>query len=208
MENTEAICTKEALQYNFTNEGGIDYHYRFLKNIMGLWMIQEVKRNYNDQYSFSEFVELARATNHFHAIVHVDDDRFLKPANMIEEIQKACAETSQQVPQTPGEVARCVFDSLVASYVNAIEQIEVLFGKRYSKINIVGGGCQNELLNQLIADATNKEVFAGPMEATVIGNLLAQLMALGEVQSLEEARTIVQQSFAIKKYTPAQSYVN
>ncbi|MGN7941201.1 MULTISPECIES: rhamnulokinase [Bacillaceae] len=200
VENHFPICVPKALEYNFTNEGGLDYRFRFLKNIMGLWMIQEVKRNYDDRYSFAELVELARSETEFHSIVNVDDDRFLKPDNMIEEIQAYCLETKQQVPETPGQLAKCVYESLVESYKNAINEIEEIFEKTYSKINVIGGGCQNEMLNQLIADVLQKEVYAGPVEATAIGNLVAQLMALGEIANIDEARKIIKDSFEVKTY--------
>ncbi|WP_456271146.1 rhamnulokinase [Bacillus sp. AK031] len=205
VENSFPICVPKALQYNFTNEGGIDYRFRFLKNIMGLWMIQEVKRNYNDKYSFSDLVELARNEKEFQSIVNVDDDRFLKPENMIEEIQEYCKETNQQVPNTPGQVAKCVYDSLVQSYKIAISQIEEIFEKTFPKVNVIGGGCQNEMLNQLIADETHKEVAAGPVEATAIGNIVSQLIALGEIKDITEARTIIKKSFEVKSFK--QTYV-
>jgi len=208
VENHFPICITKALDYNFTNEGGIDYRFRFLKNIMGLWMIQEIKRNYNDEYSFPELVELAKGVEGFTSTVNVDEDRFLKPDNMIEELQKYCYETNQQIPQSPGEVAKCVFDSLAVSYQQAINQIEEIYEKEFSKINVIGGGCQNEMLNQLIADVTKKEVYAGPVEATAIGNLLAQLMALDEIKDINEGRTIIKNSFEVKKFTHKEAYVN
>lgn len=208
VENRFPICITKALDYNFTNEGGLDYQYRFLKNIMGLWMIQEVKRNYNDEYSFSELVELARGASEFRALVNVNDDRFLKPENMIREIQNYCAETGQQIPATPGEVAKCVYDSLASSYKTAVDQIEEIFEQKFDKINVIGGGCQNEMLNQLIANVTNKEVFAGPVEATAIGNIAAQFLALGDIEDIKEARNIIKHSFEVKKYMPEQQLVN
>ena len=204
VENSFPICITKALDYNFTNEGGVDYRYRFLKNIMGLWMIQEVKRNYQDQYSFAEFVELAKGADKFHSTVNVNDDRFLKPDNMIEAIQGYCIETGQPIPETPGEVAKCVYDSLVESYVTAINKIEEIFERPFPSINIIGGGCQNEMLNQLIADATRKTVYAGPVEATAIGNIVSQLIALGEIENVEEARQIIKKSFDVKKYEANQ----
>ncbi|WP_042462328.1 rhamnulokinase [Neobacillus dielmonensis] len=207
-ENYFPICVTKALDYNFTNEGGIDYQYRFLKNIMGLWMIQEVKRNYNDEYSFARFVELAEAAKDFKSIVNVNDDRFLKPDNMVQEIMNYCVETGQPIPSTPGEVAKCVYDSLAVSYQDAVKEIEEIFEKQFEKINVIGGGCQNEMLNQLIADVTNKEVNAGPVEATAIGNIAAQLMALGEIQEINQARGIIKESFEVKKYLPAQPVKN
>ncbi|ALX49016.1 rhamnulokinase [Lentibacillus amyloliquefaciens] len=200
VENNFPICVTKALDYNFTNEGGIDYRFRFLKNIMGLWMIQEVKRNYHNRYTFADFAEMADQVDDFHSTVNVDDDRFLKPKNMIEEIQKYCRETNQTVPETSGEVAKCVFDSLSVSYQTAIDQIEEVYEKEFKKINVIGGGSQNEMLNQLIADTTQKEVIAGPFEATAIGNLASQLISLGEIENLNEARQIVKNSFEMKVF--------
>lgn len=200
VENRFPICVTKALDYNFTNEGGIDYRFRFLKNIMGLWMIQEVRRNYQNQYSFSEFVELAKAAHDFRSIVNVNDDRFLKPENMVEEIQNYCVETGQPIPATPGEIAKCVYDSLVDSYITAINEIEEIFEQSFPSINIIGGGCQNEMLNQLLAEATKKDVYAGPIEATAIGNIISQFIALGEIDSLTEARQMIKKSFEIKAY--------
>lgn len=207
VENRFPICVTKALDYNFTNEGGIDYRYRFLKNIMGLWMIQEVRRNYNNEYSFAKFVELAKEAQGFSSIVNVNDNRFLKPDNMVEEIQNYCLETGQQVPATPGEIAKCVYDSLVDSYVTAINEIEEIFEKTFPSINIIGGGCQNEMLNQLLAEASQKDVYAGPIEATAIGNIVSQFIALGEIDSLSEARQMIKQSFEIKAYKAAEDVI-
>jgi rhamnulokinase len=202
VENLSPICDTRALAFNFTNEGGMDYRFRFLKNIMGLWMIQEVKRNYNHEYSFADFVTLAEEAKDYKAIVNVNDDRFLKPDNMIEEIRSYCAETGQQVPTTPGEVAKCVYDSLAASYHATVAEIEDILGRSFERINVIGGGCQNEMLNQLIADKTQKTVYAGPVEATAIGNIVAQLMALGEIDDIREARYIIKNSFEVKEFSP------
>ncbi|MDN4526649.1 rhamnulokinase [Fictibacillus fluitans] len=207
VENPFPICVTKALDYNFTNEGGMDHQFRFLKNIMGLWMIQEVKRNYQDEFTFAELACLAQEELPFQAMVDVNDDRFLKPVNMIEEIQDYCRETGQTIPLTPGEVARCVFDSLAVSYKEAVEQIEHIFEKEFSQINVIGGGCQNEKLNQLIANVTGKDVYAGPVEATAIGNLAVQLMALGEVKDIKEVRKIIYQSFEVKKYQPENGQI-
>ncbi|WP_339183967.1 rhamnulokinase [Oceanobacillus sp. FSL W7-1293] len=204
VENRFPICITKALDYNFTNEGGMDFSFRFLKNIMGLWMMQEVKQNYNNKYSFAEFVEMANQEEHFNSKVNVDDDRFLKPENMIKEIKLYCKETNQLVPQTPGEIAKCVFDSLAVSYQNAINQIEGIYEKNFQKINVIGGGSKNEMLNQLIADTTNKEVVAGPTEATAIGNIAAQLMALNKIDNIKNVRSLINESFELKTYTKKQ----
>lgn len=205
VENEDPICSPEAMKYNFTNEGGMDYRFRFLKNIMGLWMIQEVSRNFNGLYSFSDLVDLARQAVDYKAIINVNDDRFLKPENMIQEIIECCKTSGQQAPSTPGEVAKCVFASLAVSYQTAVLEIEQMIGKKVEKINVIGGGCRNELLNELIAQVTNKTVKAGPVEATSIGNLVAQLIALGKIEDLARGREIIKHSFEIKTYLPLKN---
>ncbi|MBK1809965.1 rhamnulokinase [Clostridium sp. YIM B02505] len=202
VENRFPICVPQSMNYNFTNEGGIDYRFRFLKNIMGLWIIQEVKRMYKDGYSFAELVVKAKEADNFKSIIDVNHDRFLNPENMITEIQAYCSETNQEIPKTLGEVAYCVFNSLGISYGESIKELEEIFEKQYKRINVFGGGCQNELLNQLIADRTHKEVLAGPVEATAIGNIVAQLLSFNKVNDLGEARDIILKSFEIKKYLP------
>lgn len=201
VENRFPICVPQSMNYNFTNEGGIDYKFRFLKNIMGLWIIQEVKRMYKDKYSFSELVVKAKEAERFKSFIDVNHDRFLNPEDMIEEIQTYCKETNQDIPKTPGQVAYCVFNSLGISYRESIKELEEIFEKKYERINVFGGGCQNELLNQLIADRTNKEVLAGPVEATAIGNIIAQLLSFNKIEDLREARKLIEESFEIKKYT-------
>lgn len=199
-ENNKPIINDKALNYNFTNEGGMDYRYRFLKNIMGLWMIQEVKRHYKDKYSFNDLTKLAQNERDFNAIVNVNDDRFLKPKNIIYEIQSYCKETKQQIPKTVGEIAKCVFDSLVKSYEDAIYQIEEICQKSFDKINIIGGGAQNKILNQLLANKTGKIILAGPTEATSIGNIVSQLISLGKIENLKSARKLIYDSFTVEKY--------
>jgi rhamnulokinase len=200
VENRFPICVPQAMEYNFTNEGGIDYRYRFLKNIMGLWVIQEVRRNLNNKYSFSELVDLARENLDFPSIVDVDHDRFLKPDNMIEEIRKFCIETNQKVPEDVGEISMCVYNSLAHCYKKAVSNLEEIFEKKFKRINIFGGGCQNDLLNELVAKITEKEVLAGPVEATAIGNLVAQFISNNTFKDLGEARGSIKESFDIKTF--------
>ncbi|MBU5594713.1 rhamnulokinase [Amphibacillus sp. MSJ-3] len=205
IENKQAIATEQALAYNFTNEGGVDYRYRFLKNIMGLWMIQEVKRLYQNQYGFSDFVKLAREAESFHSIIDVNDSRFLKPNHMIEAIKDYCREKSQPVPETPGEIAQTIFISLAKSYQQTVVEIEDLTGKEYNHINIIGGGCQNERLNQLLADYSGKIVQAGPVEATALGNIVIQLLESNQLTHLAEARQLIRDSFPIKTFYPRRN---
>lgn len=202
IESKEAITSEAAFSYNFTNEGGVFGTYRVLKNIMGLWMIQEVKRLYNDAYDFAELVVLAQEAEPFASLVNPVADRFLNPVNMIEEIQAFCRETEQKVPSTPGEVARCIYESLAFQYRKTLEEIREISGRKMSRIHIIGGGCKNEFLNRLTANLTSCEVYAGPVEATAIGNLTMQMIAEGEISGLEEARAMIKESFEITHYQP------
>ena len=199
IETLKPYINQKALEANFTNEGGYNYRYRFLKNIMGLWIIQEVSRNLEGKYSFGELVKLARE-NPFDGIFDVNDDRFLKPEHMISEIQKYFQERNQKYPQSVGEIAYCVYHSLAYCYKKAIEELEDLTQQTYTTINIIGGGCQNELLNEMIAEVTHKKVVAGPIEATALGNILAQLLSQGIIYNLDEGRRMIKQSFEIKEY--------
>ncbi|TSB47283.1 rhamnulokinase [Alkalicoccobacillus porphyridii] len=207
VENEEPICSKKALAYNFTNEGGVDYRFRFLKNIMGFWMIQEVKRLYGDIHSFDDLVQASKKVED-PAIIDVDQPRFLNPLNMIEEIQAACIETNQRVPAKSGDVAACVFHSLTHSYQASINQIEEIVGNTFDQVNIIGGGAQNEYVNQLLANQTGKKVVAGPIEATAIGNVIVQMIAKGKIRNLAEAREIVARSCPLKYYNPHRGEVH
>lgn len=195
IESPVAISTEEALKENFTNEGGYGRSTRFLKNIMGLWMIQCVRREYNKKYSWADFVKLSKEVKDFNSIVDVNDSSFMAPASMIDAIKAYCAKTGQKVPETPGEIALCVYDSLAVCYNKAIETVEKVTGYKFNVIHIVGGGCQNGYLNELTAKRTGRKVVAGPVEATAIGNALAQLLYDGAVSDINEAKHLVKDSF-------------
>ena len=195
IESPVAISTEEALKENFTNEGGYGRSTRFLKNIMGLWMIQCVRREYNKKYSWADFVKLSKEVKDFNSIVDVNDSSFMAPASMIDAIKAYCAKTGQKVPETPGEIALCVYDSLAVCYNKAIETVEKVTGYKFNVIHIVGGGCQNDYLNELTAKRTGRKVVAGPVEATAIGNALAQLLYDGAVSDINEAKNLVKDSF-------------
>lgn len=201
IESKKYVNSHASYEANFTNEGGIDYRYRYLKNIMGLWVIQEVKRNYDDKYSFLELVELAKKAIDYNVIININDNSFYKPENMIDAIRSYCVAHHQQVPIEVGEVAKAVFVGLSECYVLAISDIERLTGRTYDFILIFGGGCQNEYLNQLVADRTGLTVKAGPIEATAIGNIVVQMLACCELESLDIARELIYQSFDIKEFT-------
>ena len=208
VENRAPICTPESAMANFTNEGGYERRYRYLKNIMGLWMIQNVRRELGEQTgvapTWDELVaaaEKARAAG-FHAVVDADDPEFLAPASMLAALRTVCERSDQPVPATMGEYALTVYDSLAADYARTVTQLHELTGVDYTSINIVGGGSNNGYLNQATADACGLPVFAGPTEGTALGNLMVQFIFAGEYSSLEEARAAIKQSFEIEEYLP------
>ena len=198
-ELMKANCSPESKKHNLTNEGGYDYRFRYLKNIMGLWMIQSVKKEIGGALGFGEICEQASHCN-IPSIVDCNDDRFLAPANMTKEVQAACEESGQQVPEGIAEVASVIYNSLAQCYAKTIREIEEITGQKYDCIHIVGGGANADYLNRLTAEATGVPVYAGPTEATAIGNLAAQMMTGGELQGLKDARACVFRSFEIKEY--------
>ena len=202
VENRKPVTTPKSPKLNFTNEGGYEYRYRFLKNIMGLWMIQSIRHDYGDQYSYAELEQMAWEASSFESLVYVDNERFLAPKNMVAEVQNACRESGQAVPQTPGEVMQCVYRSLAGAYVRTIRQLENLTGKQYTSLNIVGGGSKDGYLNELTARASGLPVFAGPTEGTALGNLMVQMLFTGEYDNLTAARRAVKESFSIKEVQP------
>ncbi|MCM1065645.1 MAG: rhamnulokinase [Eubacterium sp.] len=194
-----ANCSKESKANNLTNEGGYDYRFRYLKNIMGLWMIQSVKKEIGGSLGFGEISEQASQCT-IASIVDCNDDRFLAPANMTEEVRAACRESGQQVPEGLAEVACVIYNSLAQCYGKTIQEIAAITGQDYDRIHIVGGGSNADYLNRLTAKATGLPVYAGPTEATAIGNLAAQMMALGDLGDLKDARACVFRSFPIATY--------
>lgn len=203
IESLEPIITKEAAAANLTNEGGYDHRFRFLKNIMGLWMIQSVRHEYQDAWSFAQLCDMAEESRDFSSRVDVNDQSFLSPDSMIEAIKQYCKKTGQPVPETVGELAAVVYRSLAQSYGETVKELETIAGRTYDSIHIIGGGSNAAYLNQLTADATGKTVYAGPGEATAIGNLLAQMIHAGDLADLKGARQCVRDSFEIKTYVPA-----
>lgn len=200
-ELREADCSEESRVRNFTNEGGYDYRFRYLKNIMGLWMIQSVKQEIGEDLSFGEICDRA-AGQKIASIVDCNDDRFMKPENMTREIQKACEESGQQVPAGIGEAAAVIYHSLAKCYGGAVKELEAITGKHYSRIHIVGGGANADYLNRLTAEETKKHILAGPTEATAIGNISAQMLADGVWENLQKARACILESFSIQSYEP------
>ena len=215
VEVSHPIITSKSLSHDFTNEGGVNDTYRFLKNIMGLWLVQECRREWNrggETYSYDELTRMAAATavtGHGKpgacGLVSLKGNRFLAPGNMVSRIQSFCHETRQPVPETKGEVMRCVLDSLALEYRQVAENLDDMVGRHLPVIHIVGGGSQNRLLNQFAADATGRFVVAGPVEATAIGNVLVQALALGHIDTLSEARALVRRSFQVETFEPGNT---
>lgn len=205
VENAVPITTDESMHLNFTNEGGYQYRYRYLKNIMGLWMLQQIRREFDvagNTYQFVELTELAKQAKNFKAIVDVNDARFLAPNSMIDEVKSACKDTAQKIPSTVGEVLQVVYQSLAHCYKQAIHQLENITERKFTCINIVGGGCQDMYLNQLTADVTGLPVYAGPIEGTALGNILVQMITSKEIKDITEARKFIRNSFEIKEIKP------
>ena len=194
VERADADTSQESMARNFTNEGGYDYRFRYLKNIMGLWMIQCVKKELGDRYSFSELCDMAERET-IRSIVDCYDDRFLAPGNMSEEVRAFCSETGQQIPRTAGELAAVIYNSLAKCYADTAREIEAMTSKNYDRIHVVGGGSNADYLNRLTAKYTGKTVCAGPAEATAIGNILSQMLSRGELADVPEAKECVRRSF-------------
>ncbi len=201
VERKEADCTDQSMACNFTNEGGYDYRFRYLKNIMGLWMIQSLKKEINDAYSFAQLCEMA-SKEEIASIVDCNDDVFLAPESMTEAVKEFCRETKQQVPETTAQLAAVIYNSLAVCYKDTVKEIEQLTGVSYECIHVVGGGANAQYLNELTAKQTGRTVYAGPTEATAIGNLTVQMLAAGKLSDLTQARKTIFDSFDIKTYQP------
>lgn len=205
VESTKPVISEDAFKMNYTNEGGYNGTTRLLKNIMGLWIYQECKRAWDktgEIVSFDELEAEAAKSEPFMCLIDVDNSVFYSPGNMPNKIRTFCKETGQRVPETKGQIVRCIMESLALKYRMALEGLEKLVGHRLPVLHIVGGGCKNKLLSQFTANAIGRPVLAGPVEATAIGNLAVQLIALGEVKNIEEARKLVKNSFPLDEYEP------
>lgn len=200
--------TNGALEYNFTNEGGVNKTIRFLKNIMGLWLIQESRRQWDREGELLSFDELERQANEaepFACLIDPDYPAFQTPGNMPERIREYCIRTGQKVPKTKGEIVRCIAESLAFKYRQTVEGMEAVTGNKYNVINIVGGGIKDKMICRFTANATKRVVCAGPVEATSIGNIIVQGIAMGAIKDLNEGRRIVRNSFDITEYAPQDS---
>jgi rhamnulokinase len=204
VETREPVVTREAMEANFTNEGGFGGTTRFLKNVVGLWILQECRRQWareGHEYSYEELARIAEGVPSG-PLVDPDHPAFLTPGDMTARIRRFCEETGQTPPEEPAAFARCIFESLALKYGHAIEQAQRLTGRSVGSINVVGGGSRNALLCQLTADASGLPVVAGPVEATAMGNVMVQAFAQGRVGSLEEIRAVVRDSFESTTYEP------
>jgi len=201
------VLDEKALTYNFTNEGGVFGTWRLSKNIMGLWIVQECRRTWQtlgQDYSYDAMTKLAAESDPFIAVINPDDDIFFHPGDMPQKIQSYCEKTGQCVPQSHGETLRVAIEGLALKYRWVLERLEELAGKEFAPVHIIGGGTQNRLLNQFTADAIGRTVVTGPIEATAIGNVLMQAIAMGHLENLAKAREVVRNSFDVEYYRPAE----
>ena len=205
VEVQDAVLSERALQLNVTNEGGVDQTYRLLRNIMGLWLVQQCRRSFERKgksLDYSQLTQLAAEACPFRSLVDPDDTAFLSPDDMPTAIREWCRQTDQPVPETEGQIVRCCLESLALKYRMVLGWMEELTGTRVEVIHIVGGGSQNQLLNQFAANACARPVLTGPVEATTLGNVLVQARANGEIASLSELREVVRRSTEMKQYEP------
>ncbi len=212
VEVPEPVVTDQCLKLNFTNEGGVGGTTRLLKNICGLWLVQECRRHWNragSNYSWDDLTRLAAAApaaaQVSGPVIEVDEPCFAAPGDMPEAIRAYCRRTGQRPPESPGEVIRCALEGLAIKYRRVLGWLEELVGGRIETIHVVGGGTQNRLLCQMTADACGRRVVAGPIEATAIGNVMMQAVAAGAVNTIAEAREVIRRSFAVEEYTPRDS---
>jgi rhamnulokinase len=204
LELKNPVTDNKAMEFNITNEMGVEDRIRFIKNVAGMWLLEESLDYWAQSGQIYTAAQLAKeaALLPKGAVIDANDPRFEKPGAMPERIAALCKQTNQKIPQTPAEYARCIFDSLADAYVKVLDQLQQAAGVKVNSINIVGGGSANKLLNQLTATATGKTVYAGPVEATVLGNIITQMQASGEIKSLEQARELIKLSTAQEVYQP------
>jgi rhamnulokinase len=205
VELPQPLLTDTALKYNFTNEGGVGGTIRFLKNVAGLWLVQECRRAWEragKSWSYDQLTRLAESAPAFVSLVDPDDASFMLPASMPEALAAYCRKTGQPAPQEPGAFIRCALESLALRYRWVLERLEELTGRRLETIHVVGGGSQNALLCQFTADCCQRPVLAGPVEATAIGNVLVQAIGARVLGNLAEAREVVRRSFPVQTYEP------
>ena len=205
IEADKPMATEKAYDYNFTNEGGVFGTIRFLKNIMGLWLVQGCRAAFKTEIDYSKLTQMAAASPAFVSLIDPDREEFLNPASMTDAIDDFCRQTGQPVPESEGAYVRCCLESLAMQYRRVLEMLSDVYETSFDTIHIVGGGTQNELLNQFTADATGTTVITGPVEATIIGNLIVQAIGMGHIRDLAEGRHIIRNSFDLETYTPQQT---
>jgi len=204
-EVSAPVINESSLQHNFTNEGGVCDTFRFSRNVMGLWLVQECRRTWarqGESYSYDELTEMAAQAEPFLAVIDPDHDSFFRPGDMPSRIREFCRTTGQPVPESKGDILRCALEGIALKYRWILEQLEEMLGYRLEPLHIVGGGTQNHLLSQFTADAIDRQVITGPVEATATGNILMQMLALGHIDSLQAGRQIVRSSFDLSGYEP------
>ena len=205
VELQDALLSPRVLELNITNEGGVDGTYRLLKNIMGLWLMQQCRRAFIEKgkdISYEQLVQLASEAPAFRSLVDPNDDRFLNPPSMPAAIKDFCRDTNQPIPETEGQFARCVFECLALTYASTLEGLEGLTGTKIEAVHVVGGGSRNKVLNQFTANACGRPVIAGPVEATGFGNLLVQARSHGEIKTLADIRAAVRASSEVTQHDP------
>jgi rhamnulokinase len=209
IETGKPLISKEIHNLNFTNEGGVEGTTRFLKNIMGMWLLQECRKSWSQKinYTWDEMVDLSTHSQPFKCLIDPDNSSFLNPSDMPQAISDFCLKTGQEQPVTHGEFIRCIFESLAMKYKLTLESILSVISHPIDTVHIIGGGANNELLCQYSANALGLPVIAGPTEATAIGNILIQAKAMKAVSSLEEIRLMVGQSFDTKTFAPQDTNV-
>ncbi|MGN6368324.1 MAG: rhamnulokinase [Phycisphaerae bacterium] len=204
-ETDQPVLTEKAAQYNVTNEGGVGGKIRLLKNLAGLWLLQECRREWQregTEYDYATLTQMAEAADANIALLDVEDPAFSTPGNMPGKIVAQCTRTNQRIPKTHGEFVRVILESLAAGYARVLKMLEEITGKQFKVLHIVGGGSQNHLLNQLAADATGLRVLAGPVEATALGNIMTQAITTGQLKDIWAGRTLVGKSLSARPFLP------
>ncbi|MCS7202014.1 MAG: rhamnulokinase [Dictyoglomus sp.] len=210
VELKEPIINKDSLEANFTNEGGVNKTFRFLKNIMGLWLLQSVRRIWmkeGTEFTYSEITKMAEEEKPFQFFINPDDSSFLNPPNMVLAIREYCEKTGQKIPETKGEIVRCILESLAFRYKEVFESLEKIIGRKIKILHIVGGGSQNALLSQFTANVLGIPVMTGPVEATAIGNIMIQAISRGAIKDLSSGRRIIRNSFEPIIYYPKDTEI-
>lgn len=208
MEVERPIITEESLAFNLTNEGGVERTYRLLKNVMGLWIVQELRREWErkgEALGYDELTRLASEAEPFKVLIDPDDPSFFKPGDMAERVRAYAVRTGQRPPESLGELVRCVLESLALKYRYVIDRLERAAGQRVEVVHIVGGGSQNRLLNQMTADACGRPVLAGPVEATALGNVVMQAVGQGALSGVAEGRKAIRASLPLDEYAPERT---